>query len=301
MQLRSHDWIECPFGHPNEKATRRPPSTYAATMCPDIKEGCPRGKQCHMAHSVFEYWLHPMRYRTSFCKDGNDCKRKLADPTAGLPAGLGDVGLLPSWGIPAVSDLQLAGVVASLPLPWQQQHPGGFELKESQAGTAAASAGLQFPAWWQQEEPHNRSLYLETCEVQPALTPSAAGLDSNLVRGGTAASPTKVPAHLLMAASDGIQDLMGADMRLLIRHQQPLPGTAGMPVQQQQVMLCSEVALLPAEAVDLLSQLSSKATPYHLPASLACSLQPGLHLLAPQLHGSATSGFDVAACVPRQD
>lgn len=38
---------------------------------------CPRGDGCPYAHNVFEYWLHPSRYRTQLCNDGTNCRRKV--------------------------------------------------------------------------------------------------------------------------------------------------------------------------------------------------------------------------------
>eukprot|EP00775_Hariotina_reticulata_P003910 gene3910-4164_t len=79
----SHEWTTCPFAHPNEKARRRDPRIYKylAIPCPDTKEGktCPRGDDCPNCHSLFEYWLHPSRYRTQLCRnnDGNHCKRQI--------------------------------------------------------------------------------------------------------------------------------------------------------------------------------------------------------------------------------
>ncbi|XP_057954162.1 zinc finger CCCH domain-containing protein 2-like [Malania oleifera] len=77
---RSHDWTDCPFAHPGEKARRRDLSRhhYAGTVCPDFRRGgCSRGDDCEFAHGVFECWLHPARYRTEPCKDGKNCKRKV--------------------------------------------------------------------------------------------------------------------------------------------------------------------------------------------------------------------------------
>ncbi|KAE8687791.1 Zinc finger CCCH domain-containing protein 61 [Hibiscus syriacus] len=78
---RSHDWTDCPFAHPGEKARRRDPLRYrySSTVCSDFRreDGCPRGDDCDFAHGVFECWLHPTRYRTEACKDGNNCKRKV--------------------------------------------------------------------------------------------------------------------------------------------------------------------------------------------------------------------------------
>ncbi|KAG8376089.1 hypothetical protein BUALT_Bualt09G0027200 [Buddleja alternifolia] len=77
---RSHDWTECPFAHPGEKARRRDPRKfhYAGTACPDFRKGyCRKGDSCEFAHGVFECWLHPARYRTQPCKDGMNCTRRV--------------------------------------------------------------------------------------------------------------------------------------------------------------------------------------------------------------------------------
>ncbi|KAL6181359.1 hypothetical protein ACLB2K_048014 [Fragaria x ananassa] len=77
---RSHDWTDCPFAHPGEKARRRDPRRYhySGTVCADYRRGgCSRGDSCEFAHGVFECWLHPARYRTEACKDGKHCKRKV--------------------------------------------------------------------------------------------------------------------------------------------------------------------------------------------------------------------------------
>eukprot|EP00262_Sarcandra_glabra_P000020 TRINITY_DN1000_c0_g1_i2.p1 TRINITY_DN1000_c0_g1~~TRINITY_DN1000_c0_g1_i2.p1 ORF type:complete len:382 (-),score=10.44 TRINITY_DN1000_c0_g1_i2:216-1361(-) len=77
---RSHDWTECPYAHPGEKARRRDPRRfhYAGTACPDFRKGnCKRGDACEFAHGVFECWLHPARYRTQPCKDGTSCRRRV--------------------------------------------------------------------------------------------------------------------------------------------------------------------------------------------------------------------------------
>lgn len=75
-----HDWTECPFAHPQEKARRRDPRHYQYTgiACPSMKQGgsCSFGDNCPYAHNVFEYWLHPTRYRTQLCNDGASCTRK---------------------------------------------------------------------------------------------------------------------------------------------------------------------------------------------------------------------------------
>ncbi|KFK31654.1 hypothetical protein AALP_AA6G141300 [Arabis alpina] len=78
---RSHDWTDCPFSHPGEKARRRDPRLfqYTGEVCPEFRHGgdCSLGNECGFAHGVFECWLHPNRYRTEACKDGKHCNRKV--------------------------------------------------------------------------------------------------------------------------------------------------------------------------------------------------------------------------------
>ncbi|EOA13573.1 hypothetical protein CARUB_v10026640mg [Capsella rubella] len=79
---RSHDWTDCPFSHPGEKARRRDPRRfhYTGEVCPEFSRhggDCSRGDECVFSHGVFECWLHPSRYRTEACKDGKHCKRKV--------------------------------------------------------------------------------------------------------------------------------------------------------------------------------------------------------------------------------
>jgi hypothetical protein len=76
-----HDWAVCPFAHAGEKAVRRDPrlADYTGIACPDMKRAsaCIRGDRCPYAHNVFEYWLHPTRYRTQLCNDGPACRRAI--------------------------------------------------------------------------------------------------------------------------------------------------------------------------------------------------------------------------------
>lgn len=78
---RSHDWTECPFLHPGEKARRRDPRRfhYSCIPCPDFRqtEECRCGDACQLSHGIFETWLHPARYRTRICKDGTACRRRV--------------------------------------------------------------------------------------------------------------------------------------------------------------------------------------------------------------------------------
>ncbi|KAJ4706527.1 Zinc finger CCCH domain-containing protein [Melia azedarach] len=79
-RTRSHDWTDCPYAHRGEKAQRRDPRKipYCAIACPAFRNGkCYKGDSCEFAHGVFEYWLHPARYRTRACNSGRFCQRKV--------------------------------------------------------------------------------------------------------------------------------------------------------------------------------------------------------------------------------
>ncbi|OWM75722.1 zinc finger CCCH domain-containing protein 20 [Punica granatum] len=82
-RTRSHDWTECPYAHRGEKAQRRDPRRfrYCAIVCAAFRDSggisCPKGEACEYAHGVFEYWLHPTKYRTRACNAGKYCQRKV--------------------------------------------------------------------------------------------------------------------------------------------------------------------------------------------------------------------------------
>ncbi|XP_015159867.1 zinc finger CCCH domain-containing protein 24-like [Solanum tuberosum] len=78
--LRSHDWTSCPFTHRGEKARRRDPReyNYLPIPCPGYKfASCVKGDNCELCHGVFEYWLHPAKYRTHPCHAGTLCDRRV--------------------------------------------------------------------------------------------------------------------------------------------------------------------------------------------------------------------------------
>ena len=71
---------ECPYLHPGEKARRRDPRvwSYQTLPCPDFRKGtCKRGDACVYSHGVFECYLHPLKYRTTLCKEGAACSRSV--------------------------------------------------------------------------------------------------------------------------------------------------------------------------------------------------------------------------------
>jgi hypothetical protein len=48
------DWDTCPFAHPGETVTRRPPATHLPKLCPKARRACRKGLACPYAHNVFE-------------------------------------------------------------------------------------------------------------------------------------------------------------------------------------------------------------------------------------------------------
>lgn len=131
-----HEWTECPYAHPGEKAKRRDPRLYAysCSACPDFRKGaCKRGDLCPFSHGVFECWCHPNRYRTQLCKDATACNRptcffahtlaELRSPPPGLGLGgaLSDIDSEPIWPssllYPAAALLNSVGVESPLMQP----------------------------------------------------------------------------------------------------------------------------------------------------------------------------------------
>ncbi|KAL4383293.1 hypothetical protein GQ457_15G007430 [Hibiscus cannabinus] len=79
-RMYSHDWMNCPYTHQGERAERRDPRKYPyiPIICLDYRDGvCLKGDNCQLAHGVFEYWLHPAKYRTRICTEGRFCTRKV--------------------------------------------------------------------------------------------------------------------------------------------------------------------------------------------------------------------------------
>lgn len=146
-----HDWTSCPFAHIGETALRRDPRAvgYSCQMCPEIQNGdtCPRGEKCPFSHSVFESWLHPQRYKTKLCRQGDQCARSVcffAHSLEDLRIGVEDPDsnlftkdpVLPS---PARS---LTGSVSDLLTSLQKMAVWGSGEEKDETGEKAIKAGL---------------------------------------------------------------------------------------------------------------------------------------------------------------
>ncbi|KAL4428504.1 hypothetical protein ABPG75_002593 [Micractinium tetrahymenae] len=133
-----HDWTICPFAHAGEKAVRRDPRlhSYTGIACPDMKKtgNCIRGEKCPYAHNVFEYWLHPTRYRTQLCNDGPTCRRGICFFAHSLEE------LRVPACKPYVSPEALAR--ASLEAIQQNPHPLGQQLPNPVAAAAQQQAAM---------------------------------------------------------------------------------------------------------------------------------------------------------------
>ncbi|RWW79964.1 hypothetical protein BHE74_00011725 [Ensete ventricosum] len=137
---RVHDWTECPYAHPGEKARRRDPRRfhYSGSPCSDFRRGggCRLGDACDLAHGVFETWLHPARYRTQPCKDASAFS--LTPPSSSAsscPRARHDVSA-------AMRNLQLSKVRSALPFGTRSgfASPASLESDPATRGRRAAAA-----------------------------------------------------------------------------------------------------------------------------------------------------------------
>ncbi|GBF88731.1 hypothetical protein Rsub_01632 [Raphidocelis subcapitata] len=140
----NHDWAICPYAHAKDRARRRDPAvTHVAQPCPDRMQGrdCPRGEGCPYTHSVAEYWLHPLRFRTQYCKQGRGCGRRLC-----FFAHSPDELRSPSAATPPVERAAAAAAAASdassSPMAAQQQQQSLLLLPGVDGGSLAAAASF---------------------------------------------------------------------------------------------------------------------------------------------------------------
>ncbi|KAF8058885.1 zinc finger CCCH domain-containing protein 67 [Scenedesmus sp. PABB004] len=148
-----HDWASCPCGHKGERAARRDPRVhpYDAIACSFAKQRqtCPRGDACTHAHNLFEYWLHPQRYRTELCSFGSNCER----PVCFFAHTIDELRQLDP-GLPPAETCWSAGAAVSRARPAAAhgacavQQPAGA-LAAAAAAAAQQQAQQQHPAYAQ--------------------------------------------------------------------------------------------------------------------------------------------------------
>lgn len=175
-----HDWERCPYAHRSEGARRRDPRRYphAGVACPRLKQDgrCAFGDACPYAHSIFEYWLHPSRFRTQLCKEGSTCKRYLC------------------FFAHSVEELRVPGIDPSVPSDTALAAMAAAEAA-SAVGSAAAAAAAAAAAGVQPGAALDAGL-----TASPSTSRTSSGAASLAWPGSTAATPPPVPSlqHSLM-------------------------------------------------------------------------------------------------------
>lgn len=208
----AHDWSSCPCSHAGERAARRDPRAvpYRSIACAYAKRRipCPDGDQCLNAHNLYEYWLHPDRFKTEICQHGQCCTRPVcffahhSGEIRQLPPGLPPAELC--WGTGAsqrsaaqrfsASRSGAAAVAAAMgsaaagglgePAVWGPAgNAGGPQRFPAAAAAAAAGAPHgQVGALVLGEGPHGHAGTLGGLLLQPAMYQQAPGA---MLRGGS--------------------------------------------------------------------------------------------------------------------
>ncbi|KAL4418684.1 hypothetical protein ABPG77_008693 [Micractinium sp. CCAP 211/92] len=237
-----HDWERCPYAHRSEGARRRDPRRHphAGVACPRLKqEGrCAFGDSCPYAHSIFEYWLHPSRFRTQLCKEGSTCKRYLC------------------FFAHSVEELRVPGIDPSVPSDTALAAMAAAEAA-SAAGSAAAAAVAAAAAGVQPAGGLDSGLQ---ASPSPSRTSSNA---ASLAWPGGSATPPPPPSlhHSLMGGlspQPSMEILSAAGMRQDVLPAPPLQQLAqgGSEATVQLILQLLEQGELGADqATTLLRQL----------------------------------------------
>uniref|UniRef100_A0A383VYL8 C3H1-type domain-containing protein n=1 Tax=Tetradesmus obliquus TaxID=3088 RepID=A0A383VYL8_TETOB len=165
MLAHPHGWKMCPFVHPGEPVKRRHPSTHRGDMCPALKKGlpCEAGDDaCPYAHSSFELWLHPKRFKTKMCRSGAACsrgicffahseeevKQRQAMPKPTVIPGPAATAALAAAAAAAASPQPAPAAVpaaAAMTAPWPGM-PAAMPVAVPQLAVPSAASGLQLQA-----------------------------------------------------------------------------------------------------------------------------------------------------------
>lgn len=287
-RARPHDWTQCPFAHPGEKARRRDPRRYkySGTACPEFRKSgcCRRGDACPFAHGVFECWLHPSRYRTQLCTDGPSCRRRVcffAHVETELRHPEDD---------PAMAQKQVQAELATEVQTLQQQHL-------TQALQALISQGTNPAPSPDRPSNHGQVLTNELLKQNPTTLPIGVGSNNAFGESGDQGNSTSALHAALMhhlqqnggdkssnggqvhSASEGMNsnDLHTAgapltDVYSALNQLQQLmldPSTTGIPTSSPPSNGSNDIAPTSLNPAAILSQMmSGNANPATIPTSV---------------------------------
>ncbi|KIZ07117.1 Zinc finger CCCH domain-containing protein [Monoraphidium neglectum] len=198
-KVAPHDWKNCPFAHPNERARRRDPykSGYFSDLCNFARNGtpCPRGDLCSLSHNTFEMWLHPDRYRTQMCKDGTACDRQICF-FAHTPEQLRQVS---RSGTRAAA--RLAQATVDEQLKEQQQGKAALASSGGSASISVPAAPFSASGSLRQRELNQQASQKQQQQQQDDMFVSSSPLSSSSIASSIAsAGPADLPPAALAAA-----------------------------------------------------------------------------------------------------
>ena len=215
-----------------------------------LQEGtCAFGDHCPYAHNVFEYWLHPTRYRTQLCNDGLNCSRKICFFAHSL-----DELRVPACK-PFVSPEGLAAAAAAA--------AAADEVKRRAGLMSSPIPSLNLPV-----APSRLSTdsVRQSTEWGPAAMPTPALTSSGSLSGGDQSSPeTSVDAQDLAALQTDQQPQQHA-VRFSPHEQQIIEAVTNMLAQNK---------LNAAQAATILQQMLPSNSLQMLQSSLGVPTIPG--------------------------
>ena len=210
-----------------------------------MQEGsCAFGDHCPYAHNVFEYWLHPTRYRTQLCNDGSNCRRKICFFAHSL-----DELRVPACK-PFVSPEGLAAAAAA----------ADNEMKRKSGLVGSPMANLNMAPTITPSRVSIDSIR-QSCEWGPAAMPAAAGGSSNNLASPhspeVSVSPTDMESPVTAAQQQQQQQGSEAqqDVRFSAHEQQVIEAVTNMLAEDK--LSAPQAAtilqqMLPANSLQLL-------------------------------------------------